>query len=269
RESVHDVRKRCKKLRAITRIVRPHIGRDRFRASNAAFRDAARQLSGVRDAQVIVQVLDDLVATAPAAERGADLDAGRADLEERGRPAIESLMGRDGGLRRAHDLIEDGLEQVQTWEIDDDFDSLAGGIAKTYGRAASARRAAEKSVTTERLHEWRKRAKYHWYHLRLLCEASPRLLTPWADRLHDLTDVLGDDHDLAVLIDVLHDNDAFADVEAIVALAEARRGVLQRKAFSLGARLTAEDPDAVVDRLRVQWEAFREHGPPPRARALS
>ena len=38
-----------------------------------------------------------------------------------------------------------------------------------------------------------------WYHARLLEEAWPRMLKAQANEAHNLSDVLGDDHDLAVL----------------------------------------------------------------------
>ncbi len=46
-EKVHQVRKRCKKLRGLIRLVRPAF--DDYSAENGAFRDAAQMLSGVRD----------------------------------------------------------------------------------------------------------------------------------------------------------------------------------------------------------------------------
>ena len=49
------------------------------------------------------------------------------------------------------------------------------------------------------MHEFRKRAKDLWYLLRLLAGAWPGLLDPSAEQLHELTEMLGDHHDLAVL----------------------------------------------------------------------
>src|SRR6056297_1051257 len=58
-ETVHQVRKRCKKLRGLVRVVRPAIG-DAYDRENACFRDAARSLSSLRDAQSLIDTLDDL-----------------------------------------------------------------------------------------------------------------------------------------------------------------------------------------------------------------
>lgn len=58
-EAVHDTRKRCKKLRALMRLVRPGIGKT-YGKENAAFRDLARTLSDIRDAQVLAETIDGL-----------------------------------------------------------------------------------------------------------------------------------------------------------------------------------------------------------------
>ena len=58
-ETVHQVRKRCKKLRALARLVRP--GFPSYKKENAFFRDLARGLSGARDAQVMCDAYNRLV----------------------------------------------------------------------------------------------------------------------------------------------------------------------------------------------------------------
>src|SRR5262249_26458757 len=59
-EVVHDVRKRCKRLRGLLRLVRDGLGDARYREENVCLRDAARPLTEVRDARVLVDVLDRL-----------------------------------------------------------------------------------------------------------------------------------------------------------------------------------------------------------------
>ena len=48
-ETVHELRKHCKKLRALLRLVRPALG-DVYAVENAHFRDMAQWLSPLRDA---------------------------------------------------------------------------------------------------------------------------------------------------------------------------------------------------------------------------
>jgi hypothetical protein len=57
--AIHDARKRLKKARAVARLARFELGGAR-RVDNDAMRDAARRLSGARDAHVLVGTLDAL-----------------------------------------------------------------------------------------------------------------------------------------------------------------------------------------------------------------
>ncbi len=57
---VHQVRKRCKKLRGLLRLVRPGMEAT-YANENAAFRDAARLLSSLRDAKTLIGTYDDLM----------------------------------------------------------------------------------------------------------------------------------------------------------------------------------------------------------------
>lgn len=59
KETVHQVRKRAKKLRGLIRLVRPAF--DDYKFENASFRDAASDLSYVRDAEANVETYDDIM----------------------------------------------------------------------------------------------------------------------------------------------------------------------------------------------------------------
>ena len=59
-EAVHEARKDMKKLRALLRLVRGELGERVYSAENACFRDVARELAGVRDADVMLATLTDL-----------------------------------------------------------------------------------------------------------------------------------------------------------------------------------------------------------------
>src|SRR5262245_50114306 len=59
-EGIYQARKRLKKLRAVLRLARPGIDSDVFDRENVALRDVARRLSVVRDADVLVEVIEGL-----------------------------------------------------------------------------------------------------------------------------------------------------------------------------------------------------------------
>ena len=264
-ETVHDVRKRCKKLRGLVRLVRPAL-RDEYQQANELFRDAARQLSALRDDQALLETFDDLVAAHADHLPDGGLGALRATLAARAEAAGAAAHADDERLRHATDLLQCARDRVESWPVGDDPSPLEGGLAKTYRRGRRALDATAACPTDEELHELRKRAKYTWYHVRLLTPTAPSVLDPLASRLHDLSDALGDDHDLAVLADRLADDERTradvddAELEAAATLLRARRADLQRRARSLALRLYVESPKAFARRLVGYWHLGLAHG---------
>src|SRR5262249_43493939 len=61
-EAVHEARKSLKKIRAVLRLVRPAVGEKCYRRENTCFRDAGRPLTEVRDARILLETLDKLLA---------------------------------------------------------------------------------------------------------------------------------------------------------------------------------------------------------------
>lgn len=271
--AVHDCRKRCKKVRGLVRLVRPALG-DQYGAVNRAYRDAARVLSPLRDAHALAGTFDDLVAGADALIEPGRLDDVIDGLHQRAAARSAAVRSDPSEIHEARGQLETARAAIDEWHLDETgWDAIGPGVAKTYGRGRDACVAAADCATAERFHELRKRVKYTWYHLRLLRDAAPWVLAPLADRFHDLSDGLGDAHDLAVLGDQLRSNpDAFggdAIVGEAVVLADGFRQRLERRSLVVAARLYAEEPDAFAGRLGAYWAAWRRDGTEPRAVGLS
>ena len=129
--------------------------------------------------------------------------------------------------------------------------ALEPGLDRSYRRGRRAFDRVRSKPTAESLHEWRKRSKDLWYHLRLLKPASPGILGGHADEAHGLSDLLGDDHDLAILREKLRGatGGPAVDVDAVIELIDHRREQLQTDAMQAGERVYAEKPKAFRRRL--------------------
>jgi len=259
-EAVHQVRKRCKKLRGLVRLVRPQF--DDYRAENAFFRDAARELSYVRDAQSIVECFDALVDHfRDQVDQEAFASIGE-QLADRRRKVAEDVVGLRDRLDEFLAKMREARQRADAWQIrGGGFSAVEGGLRRTYGRGRAAQGKACADPNTENFHEWRKRVKYHWYHARLLRGVWRDIMEVHVGAADRLSDLLGDDHDLAVLRStVLDDPEAFGtetDVQAFVALLDRRRAELQAEARPLGERLFAERPKQLARRLRRYWKTWR------------
>ena len=261
-ETIHDVRKRCKKVRGLIRLVRPGLGGE-YRRANAGARDAARELSPLRDAHALLGTFDDLIgATHGDRLPGDGLERVRAGLALRAAEAERA--DADVLLERAGERLARVRERLHRWKPEDDVGFVLSGLADNHRRGRRAFRHALHQPTDEALHEWRKRAKYGWYHARLLHPVAPSALNPLGRRLKDLSDGLGDDHDLAVLRTTIlaapRDFGGRGTTDQAVALINGARADLQDRCLRLGGRLYAESPRALGQRVGRYWKAWHALG---------
>ncbi|MFB4203736.1 hypothetical protein KBTX_03894 [wastewater metagenome] len=259
-EGVHEARKRLKEIRAVVRLLRPHLGR-RFRGENTRYRDIARGLSGMRDAAALVECWDALAADEPRRFSSTAMQRVRERLAAR---ADEAGQGADAdAIAAARQSLGDARAALTDWPLPrGGFALFRGGLARTFGDGARALAAVEKGVTDERLHEWRKRVKDHWYHTCLFERCWPEMLEARRRCLKGLSDALGDDHDLAVMHALMAEEPALfgaaATRAAIVRAVSRRRTRLTRRAVASGRRLYAEESNVLVARWRAYWRLTRK-----------
>ena len=258
--AVHEARKDLKKLRSVLRLVRDDLGDAVYRSENVRFRDAGRMLSGARDTQVKLETLaalrerfDDRLSADGMALFVHALDWERERLAD---PDGEALA-----LDRAAGAIEAGRDAIAEWPLHDDEWSVIGpGLKRSYRRGRNRFREVRAEASDGGVHEWRKRVKDLWYQLRLVRNAKKSVLGEAADEAHELSDLLGDHHDLAVLRDdAVQRRQLFADgdLEQLLASISERQDELAANAISLGERLYARKPKAFERRLRSYWERWR------------
>ena len=252
-EAIHEARKALKRIRAVLRVCREWLGEERYRQENTILRDAGRSLSGARDAQVLVETLDGL--GEPLGHEVPDGTwSGFRDLLVAESVAQGKLDGREAANANVALALAGVRERVDTWPLPDDggAERLTDGLERIYAKARRARRRAKRRTTLERLHELRKRTKDVWHAGQLLHPLSPKRTRKLRRRSHRLSDVLGDDHDLAVLLNrASAAPEAFGpgELELLHSLAERRRRGLERDALTRAKKLYRRKPRKLVRRL--------------------
>jgi CHAD domain-containing protein len=257
-EGVHEARKRFKMIRATLRLARPSLGELTFALENTWYRDTGRRLSSVRDAVAMLECLNAL-----EKRWGRDLDpavaaAARKGLERR----LASVSADEDGLVRRSAEVSQGLRsalvRLKDWGLHDrGFRTIGPGLERTYRQGRRAMKAALDEPSDENLHEWRKRAKDHWYHVRLLRNVWPKVMDAYRREMRNLTEALGMDHDLALLLPIVRgDPESFGGddgARVLVELIHRRRADLQDQARVLGKRIYAEKPRTLVARFKARW----------------
>lgn len=256
-KAIHESRKTMKKIRAFCRLMRGEIGSKTYRKSNTFYRDVARQLSDARDITAMLDTLQHHQEDLDTPLSGQAFQDIKNHLTSRKAAVSRIQINKDKLLENVQEDLKKAEAIHAKWKVKhDDFSAFAKGIQKTYAQCQDAMKEALKKKSTKSFHEWRKRCKYLRYEIDFLREIWPEPMKTLEKELHQLTDYLGDDHDLAVLKTYiksmpLEKNEAIA---AMFALFDQKRKELQAQAKPLGKRILCESPDQFVSRLGSYWK---------------
>lgn len=247
---IHDARKRCKMLRALLLLTRSGLDAATRRADTKRWRDIAHSLGRARDAEVRLETFHSIVSRPNSCR---DLAAQlQAEAEAAGcitfdAAVVKRLIARINAGKRAWAKLpfsEHGWPLIET------------GLHRSYREARTAFKAIRDDSPDDLLHEWRKRVKTIWYHTRLLVKVRPNKLKPLATSLERLGELLGADHDLAMLRAYAVEHEAHC-LDVLDPLIAHRRRTLQRKARALAGTLFEERPRDFTEQLRRWWKDWR------------
>lgn len=257
-EGVHQARKRFKELRALLRLVRKPLGGE-FKAENQRLRDVGRALAESRDAAAMLESWDLLAKRFPSPFAEQSFGLARRRLHERARRGEADTSGLDQHIDGVKTELEAFRERVESWKLaPKGFDLFAAGIKRTYADGCVELAKVRVDLSDDQLHEWRKRVKDHWYQTRLLTPGWPTLMQLRSDTLKQLADMLGDDHDLAMMLQLMQQQpELFGDarqLERLEVMIAERRSELQSGALKLGDEIYLDAPEELVARWRRYWD---------------
>lgn len=248
---VHESRKGTKRLRALLRLTAPVF--PEARDEIAALRTAAARLSALRDKGALTETLARLELPANDSEGLKAALAGQHATSAAAQRRLLSAFSTD---------IEAVAERATGWSLDrNGWRALAPGLARSHHRLRKTMAGAKRATVEEPVHEFRKRAKDHWYHTLLLRGAFPEVMDGYAAAGERLCDDLGDWRDLGLLDEAVsalpaHELAKHEAGRVQVAIAQARKRAL-RQAFRTSRKLAIETPEDQVARLKAWWSTSR------------
>lgn len=257
--AIHEARKTFKRLRSLLRLIRFETGDDFYHEQNIFYRDLGRKLSVARDAHVAVETLDMLLHVY------ADL------VDHHGQqPLREALLARKYDLERqvAEDQatidsvitdLESARKKIKNWpKLPHRFGTIRRGLETVYAKGQAAMKEAAEEPFTDAFHEWRKQVKHLLYQLYLLSDTWPAVIVPHAEAVDYLSDLLSQDHDLAVLQQMIKEDEWARPYREAFELLDPHlqemRAELQDATWPVGHRIYAEQPEAFAERMKQYWK---------------
>jgi CHAD domain-containing protein len=257
-EGVHDARKALKRLRALVRSLRVALPKDRFRSENRRLAEAGRKISPLRDLHVQLHTLEKL--------RGKD-DSACEPVKRRLLRRQESCLRQIPALRKTvRQMLQDSGQSIRSVPLQHaSAEDFAAGLQRIYKQGRKAFKLARHNPTARNLHEGRKKAKSLGYGFELIEGVRPKKVSALIRCAEKLTDALGDDHDLfMVLMALRHEHKASPsrDFRRLAKRIAGKRAKLKKKGLKTARRLYREKPPAFGQRLNHYF--CRADTPSPR-----
>ena len=253
-DAIHEARRAMRRARAILQMLRPALG-EHYEPLAMPLRDAGAALSSLRDAQAVIEAVEQLARhqSPPIPENA------RAALMRRLRRRCNAACRQQyETLDRVAVLLAAARTAVASWPGDASDSDVLKGLRRGYARAARALRRARRDPATH-LHRWRQRVREHRLQLELLRQAWPEVIGAQTGEARRLARLLGAERDLQLLAAVfarlrtpLVARPGNATLAARIAN---ERMALQAQAWTLGARVFAERPGALARRLAAYRKA--------------
>ena len=258
--AVHEARKDLKRSRTALRLLRPALGELQFRRENALLRDAAHSLNAARDATVLAQTLQALREESPVLRHDAAVVELARVLQAQEAAVRRRLRAPPSSLARTRRALERQCSRMGRWRVGAHGWSVLGpALRRIYRSGRRAVPAAQPDPADRTLHEWRKQVKYLRYAVEMLTPMRRSKMAELARQAEQLSDCLGEGHDLAVLARRargLAKRNA-VDLQPLLSCIEQRRSRLTREALAVGERLYRARPRDWERPLARYWRRWR------------
>lgn len=267
-KAVHSARKHFKRARALLGLVAPAAHGKKAKDCQKFIASAARMLSASRDARVAIgaaAVLEKDCSAHENASAFADLTSFLVARRDRTEEKFSNA-----GLGEVLGELEKAKASLKKIDLRDArMGDLLDSACATYRLGRRTMKTALANRQDKVMHDWRKLTQRHWRHTLLLKELWPKEAKARTALARQLSEILGQYNDLAVVREAILANTAAfrspADVKGLCQCIDEKQAKLLRQAASSGARLYAEKSKAFARRLGAYSKALGTRVPAAKA----
>lgn len=238
-EAVHDARTFGKKTRALLQLCSPCLPKSEKERLSDSISSASRRLSGIRDADVLLETLDGILSLHPEPDAPGlhSLRRGMADVARQRRANDGKLL--PGTLALLHRALK-SLASAEFGPMDGK--QLLRRVQRTYRRGRLMLDACSGGNDPEMFHSWRKLVKQLWYQLRITSRRWPSHAEGLIRISGEIGELAGRERDLSLLEVFLETGIRSREALGIRRIIRKERERLRKKALDLGSTLYARRP---------------------------
>ena len=238
---VHELRKAVKRSRALLRLLKPAIDEESFYTIDEILGNSARSIAEQREATVNLRTFINMSCNAsgylPLELRNYILETLTKKIDLIYNQSLHNFPHQLHTSLLYLKRVKSKIETTSLHSINDK--DLSALISKTYQKTARLYNDARYSLDTEIIHKWRRFNKHLLFQLKLSPLQTNKNTSNIIVMLEKLSDMLGDEHDLAIMENYLRENFELSkeDQQHIHLCVSKERSRLQKEAFKLGAKL--------------------------------
>ena len=256
-DSIHEIRKTIKSIRSVIRLVRFKLGEEKFQEENNKFSNINLLLAELRRSDALLKTLY-FIFNQPDLDIPviAEQDLIKYFKREKNR-LYRSLAGEKSILKRCSKQLSSAQDQLPDYLLKGITPKIIlAGLKKTYKSGYKRLKKAIQDPSTENNHALRKAVKSLWNQLQVLRVLCPFVIGPYILSLDRLGDLLGTEHDLAELEQVIKENSTLQKkvLHPILSVIKRQRRINQQSAWKIVGRIYAETPSAFSKRMEVYWD---------------
>lgn len=266
-EAVHEVRKSCKRVRAVLRLIRDDIGYSAYYRENRRFRDMSRLLSETRDYEALCHSLDYLRSREVDDKISRVYSELSAALVHSRDVALNALKKDKKVFQQIEKEIGEARKKINLFSFpSENFEVILPGLVRTHKKWKQHFAVCLGEAHEEMIHNLRKKSKYLMYHMQILRPVFPEIIKGYAGTLNKVSGKLGDHRDLYLLrqqVPRLLDNKYPGSVtDHIDSAIEKEMNDKLETAVRAGRYLYLEKTGRLMDRIHNYWKIYTDTNNP-------
>ncbi len=256
-DSIHEIRKTMKRVRALLKLFRTAIGEETYQYENFLFRDISRSISDLRINSVNIKTLNTIIKSNKLKENERHFRDLVHELQIKHQELIKEMVFKQKVQRSISILLKSNKQKINKIpEFACEFEMLASGLRRMHKRCLVNLHRAMSQPSAENVHNFRKPVKYLWNQMILLRPVWSSTIGQSIRHLDTLGERLGNEHDLAELERLIFTNyyDDYG-AEPIVHYIRKERNHIRKIVWPLAMKVFAEKPGAFANRITAYWNA--------------
>jgi len=258
--TTHEIRKSTKRARAVCKLFRQTTNDELYQSVNNFFGNLSQLLAEHRGSRALMDTLQLLKKEKKTQVISGFIGELNVSLEDRHKNLTKKLFNDEHTDALLAELLTEEIKSIaEAPFFSCDFQQVASGLRKTYGRCRSLLKVAIEMPTTENLHNLRKTVKALWNQYILLRPVWPSYIGAEIHQLDLLAQKLGQEHDLAELERFIRENEIGSEGKQLKILLESitwKRLQQQKTSKSLAARLFADKPTDLGRKIGIYYGLF-------------